>query len=457
LDERLRSFVEGATRARVETSARVGSGASRVTWLVSCSDGAERVLRVDSGDGPMAGTELTLAREAAVYAALGGGSVAIPRLLAVAPGGDALLVERAPGVDSLASLDAPGRARVMDAYVDALATLHGLDTARLALPGFARPEPEDPARAELALWRGVLELRVKRPAPLARFAFGWLERHAPGRADRIALCHGDVGPGNFLHESGRVTALLDWEFAHLGDPLDDLAWLAFRGHHLNDGIGELAAQLRRWSRATGLPAAAERIGWYRALVMLRMLVSCLAALDSGAATLDRTVYFSLAALLGALLPRALAELAGIAELTGGAELAGGAPGEPPAPPDAAPGEEAEVLASVLADLSGVLLPALPAAQQARARGLALLLLHLQAADRYGPVVREAEREALARALGRAVEPGEAPRALEARVRETPPAEEEQWIRFFAETGARRIAFWPFLAPLAAKPFARLEA
>jgi aminoglycoside phosphotransferase (APT) family kinase protein len=445
LDERLRSFVEGATRARVEKSTRVGGGASRVTWLLSCSDRAERVLRVDSGDGPLAGSELTLAREAAVYAALGGGAVPIPRLLAVAPAGDALLVERAPGVDSLASLDAAGRARVMDAYVDALATLHGLDAARLPLPGFARPDAADPARAELALWRGVLELRVKRPAPLARFAFAWLERHAPRRADRIALCHGDVGPGNFLHDAGRVTALLDWEFAHLGDPLDDLAWLAFRGHHLNDGIGELAAQLRRWSQATGLPAAAERIGWYRALVMLRMLVACLAALDSGAATLDRSIYFSLAALLGALLPRALAELAGVA------------PGEPPAPPRAAPSEQAEVFGSVLADLSGVLLPALPAAQQARARGLALLLLHLQAADRYGPVVREAEREALARALGRAVEPGEAPRALEARVRETPPAEEEQWIRFFAETGARRIAFWPFLAPLAAKPFARLEA
>jgi aminoglycoside phosphotransferase (APT) family kinase protein len=452
LDERLRSFVEGATRARVERCTRVGSGASRATFLLASSDGAERVLRVDTGDGPLAGTELTLAREAAVYAALGGGAVPIPRLLAVAPAGDALLVERAPGDDSLAGLDPPARARVMDAYVDALAALHGLDAARLALPGFARPAPEDPARAELALWRGVLELRVTRPAPLARFAFSWLERHAPRRADRIALCHGDVGPGNFLHAGGCVTALLDWEFAHLGDPLDDLAWLAFRGHHLNDAVGDLAAQLARWSRATGLPAAAERIAWYRALVMLRMLVACLAALDArpkpGAAALDRTVYFSLAALLGALLPRALAELAGLA------------PGAEPAPPRAAASEEAEVFASVLADLSGVVLPALPAAEQARARGLALLLLHLEAAERFGAAVRDAESEALARALGTrealAADPSEAQRALEARVREAPPGEDERWLRFFAETGARRIALWPFLAPLAARPLARLE-
>jgi len=442
LEERLRSFVEAATRARVERAARIGSGASRATWLVATSDGAERVLRADTGDGPLAGTALSLARESAVYAALAGLAVSIPRLLAVAPGGDALLLERAPGSESLAGADA---ARVMDAYVDALATLHGVDARRLELPGFARPEPGDPARAELALWRGVLELRVKRPAPLARFAFAWLERHAPRHADRISLCHGDVGPGNVLHQHGAVTALLDWEFAHLGDPLDDLAWLAFRGHHLNDEIGDLAAQLRRWSRATGLAAAPERIAWYRALVMLRMLVSCLAALDSGATSLDRTIYFSLTALLGALLPRALAELAGV-------------PLEPtPAPPASEPpADESEVIASVLADFTGTVLPALSAAAQVRARGLALLLLHVQAAERAGPAVREAERAALAHALGRAfADPGEARRTLAERVSEAPPDEEVRWIRFFAEAGSRRLRLWPFLAPLAAKPLAKL--
>jgi aminoglycoside phosphotransferase (APT) family kinase protein len=445
LEERLRSFVEAATRALVEKCERIGSGASRATWLVSTSDGAERVLRADTGDGPMAGTALTLARESCVYAALGGGPPPIPRLLAVAPDGNALLLERAPGTESLEGLDTTASERVMDAYVDALAALHGLDAARLPLPGFARPEPSAPAQAELALWRGVLELRVKRPAPLARFVFAWLERHAPRSADRIALCHGDVGPGNFLHQHGAVTALLDWEFAHLGDPLDDLAWLAFRGHHLNDEIGDLTAQLRRWSRATGLAAVPERIAWYRALVMLRMLVSCLAALDSGAASLDRTIYFSLTALLGALLPRALAELAGVAL-------------DPvPAPASAPPSDESEVIASVLADFSGAVLPALPTPQQSRARGLALLLLHLQAAERFGTAVRETERGALTQALGRSFgAPGEAQRALAERVREAPPDEDARWIRFFAETGARRIALWPFLAPLAAKPLARLE-
>jgi aminoglycoside phosphotransferase (APT) family kinase protein len=40
----------------------------------------------------------------------------------------------------------------------------------------------------------------------------------------VAIVHGDLRVGNFLAVDGRVTALLDWEMAHLGDPLEDLAW-----------------------------------------------------------------------------------------------------------------------------------------------------------------------------------------------------------------------------------------
>ena len=437
VDDALRRFVEGATGGRVEASERLGTGASRATFRVTLTGGASYVLRVDTGDGPLAGTELSLAREAAVYAALAGNRVAIPRLLAVKPEGDALLVERAAGSEALDALAPAARARVMDAYVDALAELHGVDAERLTLAGFARPTREDPARAELSLWRGVLEARVTRPAPLARFAFRFLAERAPRRAERIALCHGDVGPGNFLHADGRVTALLDWEFAHLGDPLDDLAWLSFRGHHLSDGIGDLGTQLARWSRATGLEADAERIAWYRALVMLRMLVSCHAALDSGARTLDRTVYFSLVPLLELLLPRALAGLAGFAL--------------PPAAARPAPAASAtaEVIASLRADVSNVVLPALPEPTRSRASGMALLLLHLEAADRFGDAVRDAER-ALLSAHGLETEA-----ALAKRVEDAPAAEHERWVRLFAERGALRIALWPYLAGLAAKPLAAL--
>jgi aminoglycoside phosphotransferase (APT) family kinase protein len=442
LEERLRSFAEETLGVRVERSAPLGTGASRATWLLTCADGSECVLRAETGDGPMAGTELSLARESSVYSALQGLGLPIPRLIGIAPGDDALLMERAPGAEELQALAPEARREVMDDYVDALAALHQIDVAALSLPGFARPAPARPAQAELDLWRGVYEKRVTRAAPLVRFAFASLARNAPREAERIALCHGDAGPGNFLHQGGRVTTLLDWEFAHLGDPLDDLAWLSFRGHHLHDGIGDFADQLRRWSAATGLGIVPERLAWYRALVMLRMLVSCHAALDSGAASLDRSVYFSVAAMLAALLPRALAE---IAEIDLG----------PPAPIESAgPTETTEVFASVQADLAGTVMPALPDAERRRASGLALLLLHLEASDRLAPAVRRAEQAAAAEMLGREPAPGQIDAAVDAALRSKPDANDAGWIRFFAEAGARRIALWPYLAPLATKPLLR---
>jgi aminoglycoside phosphotransferase (APT) family kinase protein len=53
----------------------------------------------------------------------------------------------------------------------------------------------------------------------------WLTSHLPRPAQKLVLVHGDYRTGNFLFsKSGEITAILDWEMAHLGDPLEDLAW-----------------------------------------------------------------------------------------------------------------------------------------------------------------------------------------------------------------------------------------
>ncbi len=47
------------------------------------------------------------------------------------------------------------------------------------------------------------------------------------------IVHGDFGPQNVLIEGDRITALLDWEFAHIGRAVEDLAWAEWiiRTHH----------------------------------------------------------------------------------------------------------------------------------------------------------------------------------------------------------------------------------
>jgi aminoglycoside phosphotransferase (APT) family kinase protein len=303
----LRSFVEAAV-GPIEHLSRSAGGASRITWFVEAATRA-CVLRVDPGDGPVADTPLTLAREASAYRALAGTGVLIPELIAEAD--TALLLEMASGRPELDHLSDDQRAGVLDSYVDALAQLHGIDPSS----GFEALDPpaqdSDAALHNLALWEGIFQSRVKRPSPLARFASHWLRVHAPSEIERLVVCHGDVGPGNFMHDDERVTALLDWEFVHIGDPMDDLAWLAFRGHHLTAGIGSFDAQLERWSRATGMMVDRRRIAYYRITVMYIWLVSCLAALDNGARDHNRFTYINLISLLNVLMPRAMAEYQGL--------------------------------------------------------------------------------------------------------------------------------------------------
>ena len=306
LDDSLRRFIAIHTRGVVAKVEPVATGASRRTWLVDVErDGhtLELVLRVDDGDGPLSGSELDLAREAVVYRALQGRGVRIPRLIAASA--KALLVERAPGSDAFAGvLDPTRRAAIVRDFFVALAELHAVNTDRLALPGFAVPaDGPDHARCDLDLWRRIAG-RAGSDA-LCDFAARWLDASAPP-ADRTVLCHGDAGPGNFLFEGERVTALLDWEFAHLGDPLDDLAWVAVRAHLLG-GFGDLAHGFRTWRDASGLRLDVARVEYYRALVLLRMAISCRIALaHADSQRSDTTVYRLLLPYLRWLLPDALA-------------------------------------------------------------------------------------------------------------------------------------------------------
>jgi aminoglycoside phosphotransferase (APT) family kinase protein len=306
LDASLRRFVEMQTGGVVSRAEPVATGASRRTWRVDVARDGEvlaLVLRHDAGDGPLSGTELDLAREAVVYRALQGRGVRIPKLRAASR--DALLVERAPGSDALASVaDAGRRAAIERDLFKALAELHAVNADRLVLPGFAVPaDGPDHARCDLDLWRRIATSRLP-PDPLCDFAARWLDGSAPA-ADRTVLCHGDAGPGNFLFEGSRVTALLDWEFAHLGDPLDDLAWVAVRAHLLG-GFADLADGFRSWRDASGLRFDVARVEYYRALVLLRMAISCRVALaHASARQTDTTVYRLLLPYLQCLLPDAL--------------------------------------------------------------------------------------------------------------------------------------------------------
>ena len=72
------------------------------------------------------------------------------------------------------------------------------------------------------------------------------------RSDRVGVVHGDAGPGNFVHADGRVVAVTDWEFAHLGDPAEDWSFcLTMRGCRTH-ATGDLARPVRHPRRRVAL-------------------------------------------------------------------------------------------------------------------------------------------------------------------------------------------------------------
>ena len=106
-EQQLSAWITEVIGGPAPTLERVGYGASRATYLVG-----DLVARVDTGDGPMAGTELSLHREAVVYQALADSPVRIPSLRAESSDGTVLLIERASGTHELIGLDDAARAKV---------------------------------------------------------------------------------------------------------------------------------------------------------------------------------------------------------------------------------------------------------------------------------------------------------------------------------------------------------
>jgi hypothetical protein len=88
---------------------------------------------------------------------------------------------------------------------------HGLD-AVLKDPGTGA------AAAELDRWEGELRRVALEPVPELELVLRWLRERVRPSA-RTVLVHGDFKPGNALLVGERISAMLDWETAHLGDPL----------------------------------------------------------------------------------------------------------------------------------------------------------------------------------------------------------------------------------------------
>lgn len=187
--------------------------------------------------------------------------------------------------------DETTRRRIGEDFIDTLANIHRTPwrDAGLAelLPG---PGDSDPATAELDRWERFLDDATIVEVPMLRAAISWC-RQNQATSPEITLCHGDYRIGNFMLRDSRIVAVFDWELAHIGDPVEDLAWAGlrlFRGR--SPMMSQLLATddaLARYTERTGLAIDQEVFRFWSVVGMIRAAAPHLraaAAFESGRST-----------------------------------------------------------------------------------------------------------------------------------------------------------------------------
>jgi aminoglycoside phosphotransferase (APT) family kinase protein len=272
------SWVEDVGRGRLVLADRRPGGARKEAWFVDVERPDETVahlfLRYDRSDPALTKDPWTLHREATVYLALQGTAVPVPRVLGVHPVHQAMLSERVAGETWFSRLaDPEEREATARDFMTKLAALHALDAASLDLPAFPPVKTvADAVHAELDEWDHVLATRGGTVDPALAFSLRWLRRNVPAGADAATpvLVQGDTGPGNFLYEGGRVTAVVDWELAHLGDPMDDIAWLSLRA--TQEPFTDFPTRLREYTALSGNAIDEGRVHYYQVMAETKLQV-----------------------------------------------------------------------------------------------------------------------------------------------------------------------------------------
>lgn len=190
-------------------------------------------------------------REASILEVLHREGIRVPQVLAFHDDPQAAVLAHIDGRDDFNNVkDEAERESILESFLELLAELHSVDARKFEAIGLRIPgTPEELALHDLDVWQSTYEGAVREPLPLLTFACQWLRRNVPRKPVRPVLCQGDTGPGNLMFADGKVTALVDFELAHLADPMTDLACV--RSRDLYTPLGRFPERLARYAELSG--------------------------------------------------------------------------------------------------------------------------------------------------------------------------------------------------------------
>jgi aminoglycoside phosphotransferase (APT) family kinase protein len=280
LTERIEALlVSRGLSGEVKGLQRLSGGASRETWSLDLitPDGARPLIlqRLRPGTampGPGMAGEAALIRAAE---ALG---VPVATVVAdddgSATGSPCIVMGRLDGETIARKLLrddqwADARAGLVAQAGRALAAIHRID------PGVARSLRESDQLDEMtALLHGF-----DQPLPAFELGIRWLASHRPTSPARRVV-HGDFRLGNLLVGRGGLEGVLDWELAHLGDPIEDLGWYCVRAWRFGSalpagGMGTREELIAAYEGAGAGPVDPEALRWWELLGTLKWGLICI--------------------------------------------------------------------------------------------------------------------------------------------------------------------------------------
>jgi len=206
---------------------KVPGGNSKDTFLVAFEGGNEWIVRRDFPFGPV---DTSAPDEFGLLQKLHAAGMPVPLPIAAERdpnyfGQPFLVVEKLSGLNAedVAKADPlVGRSASLE-LARLLARLHAFDPRDLGIQVSADAASEQ-VRTYMAAWKDWWQRHRLHPNSLITAGFAWLEDNIPREIARIVTVHGDARPANMLIDDGRVSALLDWEFVHAGDPAEDLQY-----------------------------------------------------------------------------------------------------------------------------------------------------------------------------------------------------------------------------------------
>jgi aminoglycoside phosphotransferase (APT) family kinase protein len=174
-----------------------------------------------------------------------------------------------------------GARRRMTAQMGAiLARIHSIPVERHGLGELSAPPPgRSPAEHEVDRWEGYYRSVVVNPQPVYELAFRWLRRNLP-KESPCTLVHGDFRLGNLIVGPKGVRAVIDWDQAHIGDPMEDLGWVCVRSwrfgndHLLVGGLGTQQEFRRAYEGAGDFRVDEERWRFWEVFGNLRWGIFC---------------------------------------------------------------------------------------------------------------------------------------------------------------------------------------